>query len=172
MSISRVGSVPLDNLVAVLEQEAEKYQRLLTLLRQERGLIIQGNLQALTELVKQGETLVLELKVIEEARLAMLGRISAEAGIPLAELTLPGLIDRVASAHAPTLRTLHDWLTFLVAQLTAENEMNRALLGRSIASMQDSLSLMTKVMSPVPIYLEDGRVMAQARSPEILNGQA
>lgn len=172
MSISRVNSLPLDDLTVVLEQEAEKYQRLLALLRQERELIIKGNLQTLAELVKQGETHVLELKVIEEARLALLGRISAEAGVPLAELTLQDLIDRVAPAHAQRFQALRERLTVLVTQLGIENEVNRVLLGRGVAGMQDSLSLMTTVMGSVPIYQGDGKIMAQPRSRELLNGQA
>lgn len=172
MSNLLVRSVPLDDLAVVLEQEAEKYQRLLTLLRQERGLIIKGNLQTLAELVKQGETHVLELKVIEEARLALLSRISVEAGVPLAELTLQGLIDHVAPAHAKRFEALRERLTVLVTQLDTENEVNRVLLGRGVACMQDSLSLMTTVMSPVPIYQGDGKIMTQPRSLEILNGQA
>lgn len=171
MSILRVDSLPLDDLAMVLEQEAEKYQRLLTLLRQERGLIIKGNLQTLAELVKQGETHVLELKMIEEARLALLGRISAEAGIPLAELTLQGLIDRASPVYAQRFQALRERLTVLVTQLDTENEVNRVLLGRGVACMQDSLSLMT-VMGSVPIYQGDGKIMAQSRSLEILNGQA
>lgn len=172
MSISRVNGLPLDDLAVVLEQEAEKYQQLLTLLRLERGLITTGNLQALAELVKQGETHVLELKVIEEARLALLGRISTEAGVPLAELTLQGLIDHVAPAYAQRFQALRERLTVLVTQLGTENEVNRALLGRGVACMQDSLSLMTTVMGSVPIYQGDGKIIAQPGSLEILNGQA
>lgn len=172
MSSSRVNSLPLDDLAAVLEQEAEKYQALLTLLRLERGLIITGNLQPLAELVKQGETHLLELKVIEEARLAMLHRISAEAGLPLAELTLAGLIDGIASAEDPRLRVLLDRLISLMTQLTAENEVNRSLLGYGVAYAQDLLSLMTRVMSPVSIYQEDGKMMVEPRSLQILNRQA
>lgn len=172
MNSVRVRSVPLDDLAAVLEQEAERYQALLTLLRLERGLIITGNLTALAELVKQGETHLLELKVIEEARLAMLRRISAEAGLPLVELTLAGLIAGVAPAEATRPRALLDRLTSLMTQLTTENEVNRALLGRGVAYAQDSLSLMTRVMSPVPIYQEDGTMMVEPRSLQILNRQA
>lgn len=169
--MSEVNLLPFNDLEAVLEQETEKYRRLLQLLGRQRDLIIKGNLHALTELVKHAETLVLELKVMEEARLALLSRVSAHFSIPLGELTLLRLIDLVPDSQAERFRALLTRLGFLVTRLSEESESNRALLGRSTAYVQDSLSLLTQVVTPSPIYLDDGRLMAQPRSLQILNSQ-
>lgn len=161
----------LENLAQVLGQEVEKYEALLRLLRQERSLIVKGNLQALTELVKQKETLVLELKVIQEARLALMARVSAMYGIPLVELTLFRLADLVHASRSTAYRAILNRLAFLAARLVEENDWNRALLDRSVAYVRGSLSFLTSALSPVPLYGEDGSVVSQPQSHSVLNSQ-
>lgn len=164
--------MPLEDLAAVLGQETEKYERLLRLIRRESSLITKGNLQAVAELVKQKETLVLELKVMQEARVALMSRVSAAYGIPLAELTLFRLIDLVPTSHAKLYGGLLKRLAFLASRLAEENDGNKALLDRLVGYVRGSLSSLTSIVTPVPMYQEDGSLVAQPRSLSILNSQA
>lgn len=155
----------LEDLAHVLEQEIEKYETLLRLLRQERGLIVKGNLAMLDELMKRKETLVLELKVIQEARVALMTRVSAMCGIPLVELTLFRLAELVPVSHAPSYRKLLNRLAVLVTRLVDENDRNATALDRSVAYIKGSLSFLTSAVTPVPLYQEDGSILAQSPSP-------
>jgi flagellar biosynthesis/type III secretory pathway chaperone len=159
----------LDNVAQVLGRETEKYEALLRLLRQERGLIVKGNLQALSELVKRKETLVLELKVLQEARLALMTKVSAMYGIPMVELTLFRLIDFVPASYATSYRELLDRLAVLATELVEENNWNAALLDRSVAYARSSLSFLTSALSPVPLYQVDGSVVIQPPSRSMVN---
>lgn len=161
----------LEDLTQVLKQETGKYEALLRLLRQERGLIVKGNLTPLAELVKRKETLVLELKVIQEARVALMTRLSAHYGIPLAELTLFRLAELVPALHATSYRALLIRLASLVTKLVEENEWNAALLDRSIAFIKGSLSFLTAAVTPVPLYQGDGSVTVEKPSLSVLNSQ-
>lgn len=162
----------LEDLTQVLGQEAEKYDALLRLLRQERDLIGKGNLQALTELVKRKETLVLELKVLQEASLALMTRVSAMCGIPMAELTLFRLADIVPASHATSYLGLLNRVALLATKLVEENDWNAALLDRSVAYVRGSLSFLTSAVTPVPLYQGDGRVVvAQPPSLSVLNSR-
>lgn len=161
----------LEDLVQVLGQETEKYEVLLRLLRQERGLIVKGNLQALSELVKRKETLVLELKVLQEARLALMTKVSAMYGIPMVDLTLFRLADLVPASHATSYLGLLSRLAFLASRMVEENDGNAALLDRSVAYVRGSLSLLTQVVTPVPLYQGDGSVVAQPPSLSVVNSQ-
>jgi len=161
----------LEDLAHVLGQETKKYEALLRLLRQERGLIVKGNLQALGELVKRKETLALELKVMQEARVSLMTKTSAMYGIPMVELTLFRLADLVPASHATSYRGLLNRLVFLASRLVEENDGNAALLDRSVAYVKGSLSLLTQAVSPVSLYQGDGSVVAQPRSTSVLNSQ-
>lgn len=161
----------LEDLAQVLGQETEKYEALLRLLRRERDLIVKGNLQVLAELVKRKETLVLELKVIQEARLTLMSKVSAMHDIPLVELTLFRLAELVPAPHATSYRNLLNRLAVLAARLVEENDWNKALLDRSVAYIRGSLSLLTSAVSPVPLYQDDGSVAARLPSPSALNSQ-
>lgn len=163
--------VLLEDLAQVLEQEIGKYEALLRLLRQERGLIISGDLAALGELVKRKETLVLELKIIQEARVTLMTRVSAAHDIPLVELTLRRLADLVPISHRPSYRSLLDRLIVLAAALVEENDWNAALLDRSMAYVKCSLSFLTSAVTPVPLYQGDGSIVAQSPSLSMLNSQ-
>lgn len=161
----------LEDLAHVLGQETERYEVLLRLLRQERGLIVKGNLRALAELVKRKETLVLELKVVQEARLALMARVSTLYGIPLVELTLFRLADLVPAPHTTSYRGILNRLAFLAAKLVEENDWNKALLDRSVAYVRGSISLLTSAVNPLPLYQEDGSVAARSPSSVALDGQ-
>jgi hypothetical protein len=164
--------MPLEDLAAVLRRETEKYEHLLRLIRRERGLITKGDLQALAELVKQQETLVLELKVMQEASAALMSRVSAAYRIPLAELTLFRLIDLVPASHRKSYGGLVKRLGFLASRLAEENNANKALLDRLVGYVRGSFSSLASIVVPVPMYQEDGSLVAQPRSLSILNSQA
>ncbi|MDD5558273.1 flagellar protein FlgN [Candidatus Methylomirabilis sp.] len=161
----------LEDVAQVLGQETEKYEALLRLLRQERGLIVDGNLQALSELVKRKETLVLELKILQEARLALMTKVSAMYGIPMVELTLFRLADLVPASHATSYRALLNRLAFLATRLVEDNDWNTALLDRSVAYVRGSLSFLTSAVTPVPLYQGDGSVAAQSPPFSTVNSQ-
>ncbi len=163
--------MPLEDLAHVFGQEAEKYEALLRLLRQERGLIVKGNLQALGELVKRKETLALELKVMQEARANLMITVSVMYGIPMMELTLFRLVDLVPASHTTSYQALLNRLVLLATRLVEENNGNAALLDRSVAYVRGSLSLLTQALSPVPLYQGDGSVVIQPRSTSVLNSQ-
>ncbi|HWR20259.1 MAG TPA: flagellar protein FlgN [Verrucomicrobiae bacterium] len=162
----------LEDLAQVLEQETEKYEALLRLLRQERGLIVKGDLGALAELMKRKETLALELKIIQEARGALMTRVSATYDIPLAELALFRLADLVPASHTMSYRRLLNRLAVLVTRLVEENDSNAALLDRTVAYIKGSLSFLTSAVTPVPLYQGDGSIVSPAPSLSVLNSQA
>ncbi|MGB4780842.1 MAG: flagellar protein FlgN [Candidatus Methylomirabilis sp.] len=161
----------LEDLAQVLGQEAEKYEALLRLLRQERGLIVKGNLQALDELMKRKETLALELKVMQEARANLMIKVSVMYGIPMMEVTLFRLVDLVPASHTTSYQALLNRLVLLATRLVEENNGNSALLDRSVAYVRGSLSFLTSVVTPVPLYQGDGRVVAQPPSLSVVNSQ-
>jgi flagellar biosynthesis/type III secretory pathway chaperone len=170
--VSQTMMMLLEDLAQVLEQETEKYEALLRLLRQERGLIVKGDLGALAELMKRKETLALELKIIQEARGALMNRASAMYGIPLVDLTLFRLVNLVPASHTTSYRSLMDRLTLLATTLVEENGWNGALLDRSIMYMKGSLSLLTSAVTQVPLYQGDGSIVTQSPSLSTLNSQA
>src|SRR3972149_11901211 len=106
----------LDDLVHLLSQEADEYGKLLALLSDEERALVQGRSADVAELTKQKERLALELKVLEEARQALIRRLAGPLGLPTGEVTLTRLIEAVPQNRAPALRDLRGRLTELMGR--------------------------------------------------------
>ena len=120
-----------DDLAQVVRQEIECYERVLGLLRDEKGLLIRGDLEALGERVKQKETLGLEIKVLEEARLGLMRKIGTLLEISEQHLTCSKLAELAPPSSALLYQALLARFRQLIGQVEKINEQNGLLLDRS-----------------------------------------
>jgi hypothetical protein len=120
-----------DDLAQVLRQEMDCYERALDLLRGEKGLLIKGDLEALGEQVKQKETLGLEVKVLEEARLGLMRKIGALVELPERELTCSKLAELAPPCCTPQYQALLARFKQLIGQVATVNEQSGLLLESS-----------------------------------------
>jgi flagellar biosynthesis/type III secretory pathway chaperone len=161
-----------DDLGLVIRQEVEQYRRLLALLRREKGLILKGQLQPLLDLVKQKETLAVELKVLAEARETLLSRVAARVGLDASELHFGRLGALAPATHAALFAELRDEFRRLVRQLAVANERNGLLLESSLDYIRGSLQLFTTLADRNPVYLDSGRLAAPSIPIRVLNQRA
>lgn len=120
-----------DDLAQVLRQEMDCYERALDLLREEKGLLIKGDLEELGEQVKQKETLGLEVKVLEEARLGFMRKIGALVELPERELTCSKLAELAPPCCTPHYQALLARFKQLIGHVATVNEQNGLLLESS-----------------------------------------
>jgi len=120
-----------DDLAQVVRQEIECYERALVLLREEKGLLIKGDLVALGERLKQKETLDLEVKVLEEARLGLMRKIGSLLEISEQRLTCSKLAELAPPSAALLYQALLSRFRQLIGQVAKINEQNGVLLERS-----------------------------------------
>lgn len=126
-----MDKTPFDDLAQVLRQEMECYERALDLLRAEKQLLIKGDLEALDEQVKRKETLGLEVKVLEEARLGLMRKICASLELPEGNLTCSRLAQLAPPSCASYYQALLARFKELIGQVAKVSEQNGALLESS-----------------------------------------
>ena len=141
----------LEDLITLLSQESSEYKKLLDLLAAEESAVLQGKTETVQAITKQKETLALELRVLEEARATLMGRLAALFDEPVELLTLARLAEEAPVEHAPALKALQSELSELMGRLSEANRRNGFLLERALA-------LLTTLVTQPPTYEPSGRL--------------
>ena len=82
----------LFDLERILQAEVTHHERLSLLMQQERQYVIKGDLEQLGESNKQKETIILEIRMLEEGRIKVIEKLANSNNINPAELNLKRLI--------------------------------------------------------------------------------
>ena len=156
---------PLGELIALVAQELEQYRRLLVLVRQERGMIVRGELNRLAEIVRKKESLTGDLAKLGESRARTLARVIRDHGGASGETSLAAAAALVPGEAGQKLQALRDQFRQVVGCLVAGNELNRELLAKSLTVVNGSLALFKTILSSHATYgaagqLETGPALA------------
>ncbi|MFQ5658725.1 MAG: flagellar protein FlgN, partial [Candidatus Methylomirabilales bacterium] len=147
-----------EDLAHVLRQEMGCYEKLLNLLRREKAFLLAGHREALAEQVKQKETLGLEVKVLEEARLGLMRKIGVYLGIEDGELTCSALAQLAPPSNAPFYEALLVRFEQLIGEVAEVNKQNGMLLEGSLQYTRSLLTLFTTLAYGDRPYGEDDRI--------------
>jgi len=151
----------LADLVTMLRLEIELYRKMLTLVRRERGRIVNGELAGLVELVQQKEAVSQELQAVHVSRCSVLNRLAAALGDEGSALTLARVAQIAPGETGEALSALVQDFRGIVGLLVAANDVNRTLLARSLECIQGSLDLFRSVAGS-PTYGAAGRLAVAA----------
>lgn len=119
----------------MLEQQVSGYRELLDLLQKERRRLIDLDWEAIKELSKQKDTVVLKLRLLEEERVRLTEGFCFD-GHDGTSLSLRELEARTGD---PAFRTLRSRLLCLLQSISELNEFNRILIDRSLSVVNGSL---------------------------------
>jgi len=131
----------LGKLIEILSREADRYSGLVELMREERGHIASNNVDQLDEVLKHQNTIILELKALEEARKALIRKLAELLGLPFEGVTLRKLIDVVEEPYATMLAGYGDRIDELVAEIKRLNDDNSYLIDKSIEYITGALQI-------------------------------
>jgi flagellar biosynthesis/type III secretory pathway chaperone len=150
----------IGELIVLITQEIEQYGQLLVLARQERGLIVRGDLNHLAEVVRKKERLAGELAKLGEARARALTRVVQGHGDSTGATSLAQAAELVPGEAGERLQDLLVQFRQVVGRLVAANALNRELLAKSLNVVTGSLELFKTVLTPRTTYGAEGRLEA------------
>ena len=133
----------LKKLSNILNQQVTQYSRLLELLSNERQTIVSDKPEELDELMKQQGTLILELKALEEARLALMDKIAAHFRINASSLTLSRLSVLVDEPYSSEYGRVGKQLSEIMNGMEAKNKDNAYLIDRTLDYVNGALRIFT-----------------------------
>ncbi|MBW2056217.1 MAG: flagellar protein FlgN [Deltaproteobacteria bacterium] len=146
----------LTDLSDLLARELEIYRSLLSLLQQERRIVVDCSIPELIQATKEKENLVLKIRILEQSRQAILQDLAGRMGLSPDELTLSALEARLEEPLAGRLRSLRSNLSAILRSIQEANEENRVFLQHSADFVRGSLALIRYLAVSSPKYAASG----------------
>lgn len=155
-----------ENLLEILEKEVELFREFLHLLQSERQYMIDLSLDRLHECANQKETLILNLKVLEESRVDVIA--SIQNGNQTGSPTLSVIIDKAPVRYRRGLESCRSNLISLVNSIREINQINGILAERAINYTRNSLSFLNRLTHELLVYLPSGRMEQQGKTGKLV----
>lgn len=132
----------LDRLIEILSRELKCYTELLQLLAEEKELISSDKPGKLEELVKRGETIVLELRALGEARQLLMRKIAQMKGLASPQPTLTQLLNLLDEPYSSTLSNYIERIKSLLSEIEELNVGNSYLTSKMVEFVDGVLRML------------------------------
>lgn len=158
-------------LIGILEQEHQLYERMLDRLQREKAVMLGSQARQLTSLTEEKQALSAQLAKLEARRQVVLNRIAGELNLPAHQLSL-----RIIARHADTLAAerilqVREALLDVTRAVREANEESRRLVQHCLGLVQGSLSFLRQLIGPPPVYGSSGGIVANAQNGHFMSGQ-
>ena len=134
----------MENLIAILEKECQEYRVLLDLSKKKTPIIVKNDLNALTSITDEEQTVVSRINHLDEERKVALADIANVINKDVETLKLDNVINMLKGrpSEQEALRGIHDSLKELTDELRRVNENNRKLLETSLEMVGFEMNLL------------------------------
>ncbi|MBP2673918.1 MAG: FlgN protein [Deltaproteobacteria bacterium] len=149
----------LASMKAILLEQETCCKSLVGLLQRERTHLIEFDAEAVEELAKEKDTLLLRLRLLEEERQRLASAVAGELpGLREGEVTLRVLAERTGDAELLAIRLK---LVSLVQSIEDLNGFNRHLIDRSLNSVRTATGFFNAFGSQGPEPAQSGRLLSR-----------
>lgn len=140
----------LDKLLEILSRELRCYGELAELLSEERDLLSSDDPKKLEELVKRQETIVLELRALEEAKLPLMRKIAGMKGLSSARPTLSQLADLLEEPYGSIISGYVERIRSLLSEIEELNAGNSYLTSKALEFVDGALRMLSSAGAVPP----------------------
>lgn len=154
-------------LLGILESEKESYRSLLELSKRKQDLIINGDIEGLSDVVRQTERIMLNVCDLEEKRLALIGASTGNdsSHVPPELSTMLGGLDKQTIDKALRLK---DEILSIIGELAEVNKTNAELLKRNL----NYTSFMLSAIMPDENPMYSNKSNPQGSALRLFDGRA
>jgi len=149
-----INKIWAENLIKVLNYENKLYRQLLSMAESKTGIIINGELESLQNLIGKEQKLTDELGKLNDVREQIIEQIAAGLGKNPRELKLSELEGLLQGEQAGKLSAVRERLKDVIGRLAAKNDLNQNLIQNALDYVNFTLNLITQ---PVPQTAQYGR---------------
>lgn len=140
-----VDTQVVNELIKVLDHEAGIYEDILKISKNKTGIIIEGKVHELENIVKLEQTLVLKMGKCETVRDQLTERLSKQLNMEASKITVSELIKHVDDDLAGKLKRCQRGITAVIDELRNSNELNSKLIKNSLEFINFSLNLISSI---------------------------
>lgn len=139
----------MENLISVLQDEAEAYEKLLELSMKKTPVIVDGDLEGLQRITDEEQDVVADINHLEVKREEVTKDIANVLNRDVAKLKLTDIIQMLEQrpAEQKQLAAAHDRLKDVVRRMEQVNEQNRGLIQQSLEMVEFDLNLIHSMHS-------------------------
>lgn len=133
----------MENLMDILEQEADGYEELLKISMEKTKVIVSNNVDDLLHITEREQPVVDHVNALDKKRIETMHDIAGVMNRKVEELTLPKLVELLASrpSEQERLAQVTDRLKSVVRDTARINEQNRDLLQNALDLVEFDLNI-------------------------------
>ena len=133
----------MENLISVLQEESEMYEKLLELSIKKTPIIVNGDLEELQKITDEEQEIVAAINQLDAKREEVTKDIANVLNKDVTKLKLVDIIQMLSQrpVEQKQLASAHDKLKEVVGQMTRINEQNRELIQSSLEMVEFDLNL-------------------------------
>jgi flagellar biosynthesis/type III secretory pathway chaperone len=149
----------IQDLVKVLDQEAKAYKDILKISKNKTGIIVEGKVAELENIVRLEQSLVIQIGRLEGKREELVAKLYEQLKINQQNLSLSELINNLNDAEAAEmLKVCQQELTKTIRELKNKNELNAKLIKNSLEYIDFSINLFASIHAEDNNYGSTGTV--------------
>ena len=151
-------------LISCLEQLVKVYRLLLTVVRNEKQILIDSNLEELTENNKTKEATLIKLKSLETQRMKYARDLAEVCG---GDTDAPRLLEIATffeGQESVKLRNLHSVLDLLVRRVNEINQENEVLVKNALSTISGAMDSIRDTLTEKPVYGQKGGMKSSKSS--------
>ncbi len=154
----------LEQLVEVLEQTKTLYERMLTLILEEKAAATASDFERFSGVSEEKEGLVAQLKQTEQRRNTILRTLSATLDIPLQQLNVSTLVTRVDVPYRVKLKTVASALESSVSRVRIANRECCMIIEHCLGLVTRSMGFFQHWLQVSSVYGQSGNLCTGNRS--------
>lgn len=135
----------IDQLVAVVAQEAEHCERILTLLRQQQRHLVESDTAGIDANIQAQEEAIRRSRDLERRRLSLLDRLAEHPQFGGERPDMERLIQSLSDSYGRRLTRLRDALADAIDRIRRTKEQNAVLIDRSLHNIGETMRLLASV---------------------------
>ncbi|MGH7232569.1 MAG: flagellar protein FlgN [Nitrospiraceae bacterium] len=150
----------LRELIDLLDRLRERLEAFVGLLVDEERAIKQWSVDELVKINTEKQNLLEEMRVLEEERITVIGRLADKWAAPSHPLGIGDIAQRAGREDASRLRQLQRLLGELAGTAQERNRYLAVLVGRSLEFFRESLHICRPSSSHMVLYSSSGTLQA------------
>jgi flagellar biosynthesis/type III secretory pathway chaperone len=154
----------LEQLVKVLEQTRDLYERMLALILEEKAAATASDFERFSRVSEEKEGLVAQLKQTEQRRDTLLHTIAAALDIPLQQLNVSTLVKRVDTPCRLRLKTVASELKSSVSRVRIANRECCMIIEHCLGLVTRSMGFFQHWLQMSAVYGQNGNICTGNRS--------
>ncbi|MCX7841763.1 MAG: flagellar protein FlgN [Clostridia bacterium] len=145
-------------LINVLDQENKVYDDILKISKNKTGIIVEGKVAELENIVKLEQALVLQMAKLEGRRESLVDKLSKELKLEPSALSLSELQKHIDSDQAKKLKAVQETMSKTINELKSSNDLNSRLIKNSLDYINFSINILSDAGAGCNNYGNNGQV--------------